>query len=171
MAIFTDTTTMIECFQDVCNCKCNSQDTTFDEIIKEETNFKFTLYDICHSNIGWFTDTSICSDHYLTEWTIDTNEGIYFLWHKDAYCDKHNLFHMKCLYVGKGHILRRIINHFKTKDFSGEMLVYFTYFTMPNRQSKYVEQLILDNYNIPHNSYEKKGSKNLCMYFTQNEVD
>lgn len=162
---------MTKCFEDVCNCNCNEQNTTFDDIIKIETKFNFRLYDICHSNIGWFSDTSICDDHYLTDWTIDTNEGIYFLWHKDSYCDKHDMFHMKCLYVGKGQILKRIINHFKTKDFSEEMLVYFTYFTMPNRHSKYIEQLILDTYDIPNNAYENKGSNKLCMYFSQGEVD
>lgn len=169
--IFNNITIMGNCFESFCNCSCNSQDPAFDNILKEETNFQFTLYDICHSNIGWFTDTSLCSDHYLAEWPIDSSQGIYFLWHKDAYCDKHNMFHMKCLYVGKGYILQRIITHFKTKDFSQEMLVYFTYFKLNNRQSKYVEQLVLDIYNIPHNINEKEGTNKLCMHFTQNEVD
>lgn len=159
------------CFEEICSCSCNQTDSSFDEIIKLETRFKLTLFDICHSNIGWFTDKSISNESYLDEWNINTNEGVYFLWHKDAYCELHNLYHMKCLYVGKGKIISRLINHFKNKDFSEELLVYFTFFNMPNRQAKYIEQLILDIYDIPNNKYENKGEKPLCMYFTQVEVD
>lgn len=162
---------MTECFEGICNCTCGSYNTIFDSILKNETNFNFNLYDICHSNIGWFTDISICGNHHIADWDIDTKEGIYFLWHKDGYCDKHDVFHMKCLYIGKGYILRRLINHFKTKDFSEEMLVYFSYFIMNNRQSKYIEQLVLDTYNIPYNINENMGLNKLCMYFSQEEVD
>jgi hypothetical protein len=162
---------MNTCFEDCCDCSCGFVDPTFDLMLKSETKLDFTLKDICHSNIGWFTDVTICDEHYLDEWKIDKVEGVYFLWHKNGYCSRHETFHFKCLYVGKGQVLRRILNHFKNKDFSEEMLVYFTYHELPNRVSKYVEQLILDNYKIPMNRNEIKGSKTLCMYFTQSEVD
>ncbi|MBD1208922.1 MAG: hypothetical protein H9535_10850 [Ignavibacteria bacterium] len=162
---------MSYCFEDSCVCNCNSILPDFDSNIKKETNFNLSLHHLCHSNIGWFSDKSICDDHFLADWIVNKTLGVYFLWHKDDYCPTHELFHMKCLYVGKGLVLRRIINHFLVKDFSAEMLVYFTYLEMPNRQAKYVEQLILDIYNIPHNHSEKTGTEKLCMYFTQTEVD
>jgi predicted component of type VI protein secretion system len=62
-------------------------------------------------------------------------------------------------------------DHWKKKDFSEEMLVYWTYLEMPNRQAKYVEQLLLDLFKIPFNKSESRGTQTLCAYLTQNEVD
>ena len=54
---------------------------------------------------------------------------------------------------------------------SEEMLVYFTYVELPNRIAKYVEQLLLDTYELPLNISENRGDRTLCAYFTQGEVD
>jgi hypothetical protein len=78
---------------------------------------------------------------------------------------------MKALYGGKGRINARLISHLRDKDFSDELLVYFTYLPLPNRQAKYVEQLLLDIYDIPHNNFENPGGKKLCAYWDQLQVD
>ncbi len=162
---------MINCFNDIYSCYCDSISNEFNQTIKLETNFNISIEKMCHSNIGWFTDKSISNESLLEDWGINNKTGIYFLWHKNGYCDKHDLFHMKCLYVGKGEIIKRIIQHFKTKDFSSEILVYFTYLETSNRIAKYLEQLVLDIYDIPFNKVENIGTQQLCMYFSQIEVD
>ena len=158
------------CFEGLCTCSCHTTFTDFNATIGKETNFGITLEDMCRSNIGWFGDKSVC-DHLIGEWDIEKTDGVYLLWHKDGYCATHEMFHMRCLYVGKGNIPLRLIDHWKKKDFSGEMLVYWTYLEMPNRQAKYVEQLILDLFKIPFNKSESRGARTLCAYLTQNEVD
>lgn len=107
----------------------------------------------------------------INDWSVDDKEGVYILWHKNEYCVEHDLFHMKGLYVGKGRIQKRIADHFFKKEFSDEMLIYFTYLELPNRISKYIEQLMLDTFRIPYNKNENTGKENLCAYFTQTEVD
>jgi hypothetical protein len=161
----------VKCFQEICNCSCGDSNELWEATTNRELNSKLSLKELCHSNIGWFSDKSICDSYELADWMDSKIFGIYFLWHKDDYCPTHNLFHMKCLYVGKGQIKNRITRHFYSKDFSENMLVYFTYYDLPNRLSKYYEQLILDIFNVPFNKSENKGLNNLCMYFTQNEVD
>ena len=158
------------CFEGICICNCNDFNSEFVRTIGKETRFDVTLHELCHSNIGWFGDKSL-GDHLIREWKLGSKEGVYLLWHKNAYCDTHNLFHMRCLYVGKGNIPLRIIDHWKNKDFSDEMLVYWSFMVMQNRMAKYIEQLLLDLFAFPHNKSEARGSKKLCAYFTQDEVD
>lgn len=159
-----------DCFEDICDCSCTDRPSEFIRILNTEICLELSDRQLFHSNIGWFSDKEICDDSFLGDWGI-SGSGIYFLWHKNGYCPQHNLFHMKCLYVGKGHIRQRINTHFKRKDFSEEMLVYFTYFEVSNRIAKYLEQLILDLYNIPNNRNENLGHSKLCRYFHQGEVD
>ncbi|BFP41168.1 hypothetical protein FGF1_20130 [Flavobacteriaceae bacterium GF1] len=162
---------MGDCFPDVCDCTCNQPYNEFESIISKEISFPFSFDELCHSNIGWFTDEKICNDHHLNDWIDASCYGIYLLWHKDDYCATHNMFHMKGLYVGKGNIKNRIISHFKKKDFSNEMIVYFTFIEMINRRAKFLEQLLLDHFNFPFNKNENNGKKKLCSYFSQIEVD
>jgi len=162
---------MTNCFEGICSCNCNDEVPDFDLIIKAETNFNVTLRDLSRQNIGWFIDRNTDDDHMIVEWKINDTEGLYFLWWKEGYCPDHDLFHMTCKYVGKGKILKRIISHWQEKDFSEEVLVYFTYLPLENRAAKYVEQLIMDIYDIPLNKSENRGKHKLCAYFTQNEVD
>ena len=81
------------------------------------------------------------------------------------------MFHMRALYVGKGQIGRRLLAHWKNKDFSEEMLVYWTFIELPNRQAKYCEQLLLDLYRAPLNKNEISGTLLLCGHLSQTEVD
>jgi hypothetical protein len=78
---------------------------------------------------------------------------------------------MKSLYVGKGAFARRFIAHWREKSLVEEMLVYWTFTPMPNRQAKYYEQLLLDLFDFPLNSSENSGEQTLCAHFTQDQVD
>jgi hypothetical protein len=78
---------------------------------------------------------------------------------------------MKGLYVGKGDAAKRLRHHWKTKDTAEEMIIYFTFFACENRKAKYIEQLLLDTYDLPLNRAENTGTETLCAYFTQSEVD
>ena len=102
---------------------------------------------------------------------MDRKEGVYTLWHKSDYCAEHDRFHMTALYVGKGNIGKRLRDHWKNKDFSEQLLIYFTYLELPNRFSKYMEQLLLDLYKWPYNKAENTGTRLLCAHLTQFEVD
>lgn len=154
-----------------CSCECMKTPLAFDCAVKAETRFSWRLHDICHSNIGYYTDKTICDVHLLEDWIRKDAFGVYVLWHKDDYCETHNLFHMRALYVGKGRIGKRLLDHWKKKDFSEEMLVYWTFLEIPNRQAKYCEQLLLDTYCVPLNKAESTGELLLCAHFTQAEVD
>ena len=160
-----------QCDHAVCECSCNISSTAFDSIVMGETHFEITLHRLSHANIGWYSERQLLDDHGIDDWVHRTTVGVYILWHKNGYWSLHNLFHLKALYIGKGYIGHRIKNHWLTKDFLTEGIVYFTYLPMSNRCSKYIEQLVLDLYNIPHNHFENPGSATLCAYFTQEEVD
>lgn len=161
---------MKSCYEGTCNCSCNDELDLFNEIISKELNTDLTLNEIVRQNIGWFSDRDTC-DHMLNEWGLKNAFGLYFIWYKEDYCADHDLFHMTCKYIGKGHIVRRLINHYNTKNFDTDGLLYFTFIALENRLAKYFEQLFLDIYDIPLNNSEKKGKNRLCAYFTQNEVD
>ncbi|WKE64864.1 hypothetical protein PVT67_14500 [Gallaecimonas kandeliae] len=161
--------TVARCFQD-CACQCGQTDNEFDLIAASELANPISLQSIARMNIGWFSDRNIC-DHHINEWGLDHKEGVYILWHKSDYCAEHERFHMRALYVGKGNIGIRLRTHWENKDFSDQLLIYFTYVEMQNRLSKYVEQLLLDVYDFPLNKSENTGQKILCEHFTQNEVD
>lgn len=160
----------MSCFE--CDhCQCFKLPSEAEDIRVSELRRPETIFDLCHSNIGWYTDKSICDEHLLDQWIKRGTFGVYVLWHKDDYCDKHGLFHMRGLYVGKGHIGKRLRAHWEHKDFSEEMLVYWTFLELPNRLAKYYEQLMLDVYAPPRNKAEVTGTLALCAHFTQDEVD
>lgn len=78
---------------------------------------------------------------------------------------------MRCMYVGKGAIGQRFISHYMQKDFSEEMIVYWSYFPAINRVAKYLEQLLLDTFKFPLNRAENSGEGRLCAYYSQSEAD
>jgi hypothetical protein len=161
----------VYCFPD-CPCSCGDSDHEFNDIIARETSFPIRLDSLVSENIGWVFDKSL--ELKISEGLITASKndfGVYFLWHKEDCCCIHQPYHMKALYVGKGAINARLISHLRDKDFSEEVLVYFSYLSLPNRQAKYVEQLILDVYDIPHNNSENTGNKRLCAYWDQSQVD
>ena len=160
---------MKNCFED-CNCQCGKPDKEFDHIAASELSQPVSMQLIFRVSIGWFIGQSIC-DHQIKEWGLDQKNGVYILWHKKDYCVEHERFNMTALYVGKGNIGIRLRDHWKKKDFSDQLLIYFTWIELPNRLAKYYEQLFLDVYNFPLNKFENNGKKVLCEGFTQFEVD
>ncbi len=158
------------CFS-TCTCVCGLTPREFDEVLRRETNFTTKIRELCHANIGWYSDRSICDEHLIKDWALSGRVGVYLLWHKDDFCAAHELFHMRALYVGKGHVERRLLKHWEEKDFTEELIVYWTFVEMPNRQAKYCEQLLLDLYFFPFNKSENPGSVDLCAHLTQVEVD
>ncbi|EDM82222.1 hypothetical protein [Limnobacter sp. MED105] len=154
-----------------CSCECFETPRNFDVSVEAETRFTWRLRDFCHSNIGWYTDRTICDEDLLDDWISKDAFGVYVLWHKDDYCAAHEMFHLRALYVGKGKIGKRLLAHWKNKDFSEEMLVYWTFLELPNRQAKYCEQLLLDTYSVPLNKAETTGELLLCTHLSQFEVD
>ena len=132
----------------------------FDRVAQQELRVTLKLHDLCRQNIGWYSNRSL-EPSGVSGWGLGKRSGLYFLWHKNGYCDRHNLFHMRALCVDKGAFSARLRNHWASKDTAEQLLIYFTY----------VEQLLLDIYKFPLNSAENRGTANLCAYFTQNEVD
>jgi hypothetical protein len=159
----------MRCFE-TCECRCGVSNGEFDAIIARETRFPLRLNDICRARIGWYSDKSL-DDSGVGGWGLARRSGLYFLWHKDDYCARHERFHMRALYVGKGGFAKRLRAHWQGKDTSDEMLVYFSFVELENRVAKYVEQLLLDLYQFPLNTAENPGQVRLCGHFTQSEVD
>ncbi|KAF1073882.1 hypothetical protein [Halodesulfovibrio sp. MK-HDV] len=154
-----------------CGCQCPDYDQDFDQAIAKELNAPLTLEQIQHTNITWFASLEYDGDHFIKDLGITTQKGLYIIWNKDDYCPNHQLFQMTALYVGKGDILNRMVYHVKTKDFGENINLYATYLEFPNRIAKYVEQLLLDLYDFPMNTFENYGEKPLYAFFTQCEVD
>ncbi|WP_252106579.1 MULTISPECIES: hypothetical protein [unclassified Halomonas] len=159
--------TIMSCYEE-CDCNCGQEGKEFDRIILSETNFDVTASQLAHSSMGWFCGFDDLHDN---QWPISKDGGVYLLWEKNDYCPVHENFHSKALYVGKGRVKARIYAHAKNKGFTEENIVYFTFLEMPNRKSKYIEQLLLDLYDFPLNRAENNGRGKLCAYISQEEAD
>jgi hypothetical protein len=157
-----------KCFHEICDCTCEQQTPDFDRIVEEETRLAYKLRQLCRGSIGWL----LADEHFLDPNLAQVN-GLYFIWEKNGWCELHELYHMKCLYVGKGKIRARLYDHWKQKGFSCnyESTIYTTYTEMPNRHAKYLEQLTLDLFRIPMNRAESRGTMTLCAHFGQSDVD
>lgn len=153
-----------------CVCSCGDADREFDEIAARELRTPLLLDELCRRNIGWYTDRTV-THHHLEMWGLKGRFGLYMLWHKNDYCSRHDMYHMKALYVGKGRISARMLDHWTRKATADELLIYFTYAEMENRLAKYAEQLLLDLYDLPLNRFENRGRRTLCAHFSQGEVD
>jgi len=154
-----------------CESGCTSFSSEFDAELTAETTFSERLHAVCHSNVGWYGDKSISSQAEVPDWGIDERFGVYILWHKESFCDVHETFLMRALYVSRGHVKYRLRQHWKNKSFADQMLVYWSYLEMSNRKSKYIEQLLLDSFKFGYNANENRGQQPLLACFSQNEVD
>jgi hypothetical protein len=159
---------MHTCFD--CGCSCGVVGAKFDEMAAAEMRTPPSLDDLCRTNIAYYCDRTI-DDILVRDWPLTKRSGVYILWHKDEYCDVHQRFHMRALYVGKGAFDARILDHWASKPTADIQLIYFSYLDLPNRIAKYVEQLLLDVYDLPLNVSENRGTATLCAHFTQSEVD
>jgi hypothetical protein len=155
------------CFE-LCSCACGVEGGRFDQIVASETYFGLTMRELAHSNIGWFVGYP---DPCFNDWRMSNEQGVYLLWEKDDYCLIHEQYHCKALYVGKGAVKARIWEHSRTKRFSEDEVTYFTFVFMDNRKAKYIEQVVLDLFDLPLNKAENSGKDRLCSYLDQGEVD
>ena len=153
-----------------CNCQCIKSYPEFDQVTQKELTNSLSLVEICNQEIGWYSDKTLCDDD-INSWVTHDQFGLYFLWHKSDYCEIHDKFNMRALYIGKGNIKARITSHMKNKNTANEMLVYFSYIELENRLAKYYEQLFLDTYDFPYNKSENSGQQKLCIHWNQGQVD
>ena len=100
-------------------------------------------------------------NHKLYLKGLNRKSGLYHLWSHFDECDDHGTYSMLCVYVGKGFAEGRIDSHIKNKWPSPNLEMYVSFTEMPNRLSKYYEQLFLDKYNFLLNISENSGSENL----------
>ncbi|ENW53958.1 hypothetical protein F917_00275 [Acinetobacter baumannii NIPH 67] len=100
----------------------------------------------------------LCIRDYLQ--SLKGKMGLYHLWIDYDNCDEHDTCTMLCVYVGKGQVERRILNHIREKWPKKEYL-YVSFYECDNRIAKYLEQLFLDTYNFHFNCSENSGNKNL----------
>jgi len=152
------------------NCICNEANhDSFNNIIKNELKFFIDVNEIVNKNHCTSIDLDL--DRNLIDVTLNKNEilssfnkmvGIYHLWVKEDYCLDHtsDKYLMLCVYVGKGHVKKRIKSHIKNKWAKKEKL-YISFYECDNRISKYLEQLFLDIYKFHLNSQENTGSEYL----------
>jgi hypothetical protein len=97
--------------------------------------------------------------------------GIYHLWVlENDYCEKHELFSMRCLYVGKGFALNRAKKHIKEK-WPDVGQFYISFYECSNRISKYLEQLFLDIYSFDMNESENPGTLELFGYWNRERYE
>jgi hypothetical protein len=93
--------------------------------------------------------------------------GVYHIWtcdHAHTVCHKHDTLEMTCVYVGKGPITVRLPDHVKER-LSINQRYFISFYECKNRIAKYLEQLFLDIYQIPLNSAECFGTKELIGYW------
>lgn len=86
--------------------------------------------------------------------------GLYQFWIEIDHCDTHDLYHMLCVYVGKGKAQARVIQHLKDK-WPEQQLAYVSFYECENRIAKYLEQLMLDKYDFFLNTAENFGTEAL----------
>ena len=95
--------------------------------------------------------------------------GLYHLWIEVGNCQDHQKHSLLCIYVGKGHVKCRVLDHIKTKWPETEML-YITFYECENRAAKYLEQLFLDTYNFHLNTEENTGSGSLYARWEEERI-
>lgn len=98
------------------------------------------------------------------------HSGVYLLWNRIDYCEVHHHQINEALYVGKGDVAVRLRRHYQTKAFPEE-IVFVTHLDLPNRLAKYVEQLLLDLYDMPMNTHENLGRSHLRNCWDDNLLD
>ncbi|MHA2774828.1 hypothetical protein ACXZ7F_26595 [Vibrio harveyi] len=86
--------------------------------------------------------------------------GVYAFWTYRSDFENGNEQMFKCQYIGKGYIDRRLKDNLE-KKWKDMQSMYFTFFECKNRLAKYIEQLILDCYDIPYNKAENPGEGEL----------
>jgi len=85
---------------------------------------------------------------------VNRKFGLYHLWVSHGESDESRV--VQAIYVGKGHIKKRVRNHIKNYlDEQGT--IFITFYECENRIAKYLEQLFLDQFLFPLNTQENLG--------------
>jgi hypothetical protein len=146
----------------------------FDKIVRDELKNLVTADQIVN-NSGFCTNVPLgyLQNDFEDTVTIDDlfhrlkgRQGLYQLWVlENYYCDIHKVVSMRCLYVGKGKVLKRAKKHIEEK-WPEEGQFYISFYECENRISKYLEQLFLDIYKCDMNKHENPGVAELFGYWS-----
>lgn len=126
--------------------KCELQDFTcinadysvFDKLCSEELKRPFTASEIINKS-SYCTIIPISADFRLEGLetssylkTLQGKMGLYHLWVDYDDCDDHEMYTMKCVYIGKGFAQHRVDSHIKEK-FPNKDSLYVSFFECSNR--------------------------------------
>lgn len=95
--------------------------------------------------------------------------GLYHLWIELDHCQDHDLYTMLCVYVGKGHVKKRVLHHIKQK-WPEQQMLHVTFYECENRVAKYLEQLFLDTYDYYLNKEENNGTEYLYAHWNEDRL-
>ena len=151
------------CFPE-CGHTCGVRKSNFDATARHEVRWDLRLQDIVANHVGWYLDSELDpgNPHGMESLGLDGLTGVYILWRQGDFCDDHELEHLRAQYVGKGQIAKRLARHWAEKAAGGELATEISVWVGPNRQAKYVEQLLLDTFSFPLNKSENPGTQPLC---------
>lgn len=157
----------MNCFEE-CGCRCRRQSKLFDDTVLKETRFDVRLQDLLSNHVGSYLDHSESGGPEGNDGVGDLGlrrvSGVYVLWRQHDNCDVHKTEHLRAYYVGKagGSMHSRLLAHQSLKGVGNGLTTEVTIWRCPNRQAKYIEQLLLDLYYVPLNEHENPGSMRLC---------
>jgi len=151
----------------------------FDQMVNDELKNRVTANEIVNKSkfctnapLGFLNNDS---DDVIT---IDdlfhglkNRKGMYQLWvGESGYCDTHNVFPMRCVYTGKGKVLKRAKEHIEEK-WLAESNFYISFYDCENRIAKYLEQAFLDIYKCDMNKHENPGKEELFGYWSRDRYE
>lgn len=150
-----------------------------DDILRRELKDAFTVNAIVNESrfctnvpLGFLNndeEDTVTLDDIFHRWK--GKQGLYHLWVlENDYCDKHEVFSLRCLYVGKGIALKRAKKHIKEK-WPDVGQFYISFYECSNRIAKYLEQLFLDEYAFDMNDYENYGTRELFAYWKRTRYE
>jgi len=153
------------------NCCAPFDYKSFNRILKNELKEPLLLEHIAIKRADFFNFplelmNVFCQEEDLTIndylYRLRDKEGLYFLWSIEEKCIEHNNYKLRCVYVGKGQLSRRIKAHIDTKWKNSDGFIA-SFYECENRISKYLEQTILDCYSPCLNKAEKRGLGDLMI--------
>lgn len=125
---------------------------TVDQIVNQSQFCTFLALDIIKASDK--ADALTLNEHLAG---LNRKRGLYHLWIEIGNCQDHRMYSLQCVYVGKGNVKGRVLEHIKKKWPEQEMF-YVTFFECENRIAVYLEQLFLGTYNFYLNENENTGT-------------
>jgi hypothetical protein len=144
-------------------CADRSSADDFDALLRAETNFPVSFDALVSSHLGWYYEETKEADTDLLRAIEVAGGGVYILWKYVDFCDVHKKEVQEAQYVGKAgrSVLTRLIHAYKTRGLGGDSIIEITAWLGPNRQAKYLEQLLLDSFAFSANKSENSGTRTL----------